>query len=201
MRQIVIDTETTGFSPEKGDRMVEIAAVEMIGGRLTGHCFQTYLNPQCDIHPKAQEVHGLSNEFLADKPLFTDVVIDLIRFIDVDVTIGHNFGFDVMFLRYEMGLLGYEFWDYTEDAIDTLKMARVLFPGKKCSLDILCERYGIDSKSRVLHGALIDARLTAEVYLAMDMKLPSKEMDVPAETRKGYDQSKHLVRPNLNTGG
>jgi len=198
MRKVVIDAETTGFSPDKGDRIIEIGAVEIINGRVTGHCFQTYLNPEGkDSHEKAIEVHGIKNEYLINKPTFFDIITDLLGFIQGDEIIAHNAGFDVMFLKAEMGKIGINFWDHVDGVIDTVQMARELFPGKKNSLDILCDRYGVNRQGRDKHGALIDSQLLAQVYLKMVNGCSPVELSyfVPDESRKGYDQTRYLIKP------
>lgn len=201
MRQVVIDTETTGFSAAKGDRMVEIAGVEILDDRITGRCFHSYLCPQRDSHPKAEEVHGLSTEFLIDKPLFKDIGPAFRDFIHGADVIAHNAGFDVSFINHEISAImgrSYHMLDDCDQLTDTLAMARERWPGKKNSLDILCDRFNVNRNGRDKHGALIDAQLLAQVYLKM--KDPNEtgfkiDYEVPNETRKGYDQSHHLVRP------
>jgi DNA polymerase-3 subunit epsilon len=168
MRQIILDTETTGLNPLTGDRVIEIGCLEMIDRRLTGAKLHHYINPQRDIDPGAVAVHGLTVEFLSDKPVFADVADDIITFLKGAEVIIHNAPFDVGFLDAELGLLKRgKMTDHTESVIDTLKNAREMFPGKRNSLDALCERFGISNDHRTLHGALLDAELLAEVYLAM----------------------------------
>ena len=168
MRQIILDTETTGLQPADGHRVIEIGCVEMVDRRLTGRHFHQYLNPQREIEDGALEVHGISSEFLADKPMFADVVEELLEFIADAELIIHNAPFDLGFLDSELALLGRV--DRVEDharVIDTLEMARELHPGQRNSLDALCKRYEVDDSSRTLHGALLDAEILADVYLAM----------------------------------
>jgi len=168
MRQIVLDTETTGLEVALGHRVIEIAGVEIINRRLTGRHFHKYLNPQRDIEQGALQVHGLTLEFLQDKPLFRDIVAELIEFVDGAELIIHNAAFDVSFLDSELALAALKpVSAYCPTVTDTLRMARDLHPGKRNSLDALCERYQIDNSARTLHGALLDAELLAEVYLSM----------------------------------
>ena len=169
MRQIILDTETTGLSWEKGNRLVEIGCVELVGRRPTGRTFQRYLNPEREMEPGAAEVTGLTLEFLADKPRFAEVVDDFLAFIAGAELVIHNAEFDVGFINYELRLLGDAYGSLERHAgvLDTLKLARELYPGQRNSLDALCKRLGVDNKHRQLHGALLDAELLADVYLAM----------------------------------
>ncbi|MBU0592499.1 MAG: DNA polymerase III subunit epsilon [Gammaproteobacteria bacterium] len=168
MRQIILDTETTGLETSLGHRIIEIAAVEMVNRRLTNNHFHQYLNPGREIDPGAQQVHGISLEFLQDKPSFRDIVKDFLNYVDGGELVIHNAPFDVGFLNYELGLLGMEPIQHFCPAItDTLKMAKQLRPGQKNNLDALCRNYQIDNSKRTLHGALVDTELLAEVYLAM----------------------------------
>ena len=168
MRQVFIDTETTGLEPRLGHRIIEIAAVEMLGRRLTGRRFHRYLNPERESDDGALQVHGLTAEFLQDKPRFGDVVHELLDFLDGAELIMHNASFDVAFLDHELGLAELQpVREYCHSVTDTLKMAKDLHPGKRNNLDVLCERYAVDNSRRTLHGALLDAELLAEVYLAM----------------------------------
>jgi DNA polymerase-3 subunit epsilon len=168
MRQIILDTETTGLDANLGHRIIEVAGVEMINRRLTGNHFHHYLNPQREIDPGAQQVHGISLEFLQDKPFFRDIAQEFIEFIGGAELIIHNAPFDIGFLNMELKLIGLEpVGKYSPDVIDTLKMAKDLHPGQKNNLDALCRRYMVDNSSRTLHGALLDTELLAEVYLAM----------------------------------
>lgn len=169
MRQIVLDTETTGLSWEKGNRIVEIGCIELINRRPSGRSYQQYINPAREMEPGAAEVTGLTLDFLADKPHFEAVTEDFLAFITGAELIIHNAEFDVGFLNYELGLLGsgYGPIDRYATVLDTLKMARELYPGQRNSLDALCKRLGVDNKHRQLHGALLDAELLVDVYLAM----------------------------------
>ena len=169
MRQIILDTETTGLNPANGDRIIEIGCVEMLNRRITTRTFHTYLNPEREIEEGATAVHGLRWEDLTDKPTFAQIQKDFAEFVQGAELIIHNAPFDIGFLEAEYKLLGYEgFQTLTGcSVVDTLRMAKQLHPGKRNSLDSLCERYGISNTHRTLHGALLDARLLAEVYLAL----------------------------------
>lgn len=181
MRQIVLDTETTGLDPSLGHRIIEIAAIEMINRQISGRDYHCYVNPEREIDAGAMEVHGISNEFLADKPKFADVANDFLKFIEGAELIIHNAPFDVAFLNAELEKTGREpVTEFCEAITDTLKIARELHPGKRNSLDALCERYAIDNSARTLHGALVDTRLLAEVYLAMTRGQESLLMEVDA---------------------
>ncbi|QWD82882.1 DNA polymerase III subunit epsilon [Polynucleobacter sp. MWH-P3-07-1] len=168
MRQVILDTETTGLNPATGDRIIEIGCVEMIGRRLTDRTFHYYINPERDIDAGAFAVHGLSREFLSDKPVFGNIVDQLIEFVDGAEIVIHNAAFDLGFLDNEFALLKRPaFRSLAAKITDTLLDARQMFPGKRNSLDALCERFSISNEHRTLHGALLDAQLLAEVYLAM----------------------------------
>ncbi len=168
-RQVVLDTETTGLNPEEGHRIIEIGCVELINRRLTGQHFHVYLNPDRIIDEGAIEVHGISNEFLADKPRFENVYKDFIEYIRDAELIIHNAPFDVGFLNHEFSLLdeGIGKIENYSSVMDTLAHARKKHPGQRNSLDALCKRYGIDNSHRDLHGALLDAEILAEVFLQM----------------------------------
>jgi DNA polymerase-3 subunit epsilon len=168
MRQIFLDTETTGLSPESGDRIIEIGCVEMVGRRLTGRNKHYYVNPQRKNSEDAVKVHGLTDEFLADKPPFAAVADELLTFLAGAEIIAHNAPFDVGFLNVELERLGHPaFATFVAKITDSLAMARDMFPGKSNSLDALCRRLEVDNASRTLHGALLDAGLLAEVYIRM----------------------------------
>ncbi len=168
MRQIFLDTETTGLNADGGDRIVEIGCVEMVGRRLTGDNRHFYLNPQRPSHPDALRVHGLSEEFLADKPLFDAVVDDLMAYLDGAEVVIHNAAFDLAFLDKELERCGRPgLATRVQRVTDSLLMAREMFPGKSNSLDALCKRLEVDNSNRTLHGALLDAGLLAEVYVCM----------------------------------
>lgn len=166
MREVVFDTETTGLNPQNGDRLVEIGCIELINRIETGEIFHAYFNPQCEMQFAAQQVHGLSDSFLADKPLFEDRVEDLLDFLHDSPLVAHNASFDFGFLNSELGACGRLHIPMTR-MIDTLSMARSRHPGAKHSLDALCTRFGIDRSHRVLHGALLDAQLLAQVYVEL----------------------------------
>ena len=168
MRQIILDTETTGLEVAQGHRIVEVAAVEMIDRRLTGRHFHRYINPQRAVDEGALRVHGLDESFLADKPVFADIAGELVDYLRGAQLIIHNAPFDIGFLAAEFERAGMPGGEGTlADVLDTLAMARELHPGKRNSLDALCERYAVDNSGRKLHGALLDAELLGEVYLAM----------------------------------
>ena len=168
-RQIVLDTETTGLEPSQGHKIIEIGCVEMINRRLTGNNYHQYLQPDREIDEGAQAVHGISNEFLADKPRFSDIVKDFIEYLDGAELIIHNAPFDVGFIDHEFKLAGAEYGKVSTycSVIDTLVMARKMRPGKKNNLDMLCKEYEVNNAHRELHGALLDAELLSEVYLRM----------------------------------
>ena len=179
MRQIVLDTETTGLEVNLGHRIVELAAVEIVNRRLTRRTFHHYVNPQRDIDSGAIEVHGLSLDFLQDKPRFSDIAHEFLEFVRDAELIIHNAPFDVAFLDHELSLLDlHPICEHCAPITDTLRMARDLHPGKRNSLDALCERYQIDNSARTLHGALLDAELLAEVYLAMTRGQESLVIDL-----------------------
>ena len=166
MRQIVLDTETTGLSPEAGDRIIEIGCVELLNRKLTGHNFHHYLNPDRDIHEDAMKVHGISTEFLSDKPRFENIVDEFLSYVQDAQIIIHNAPFDVGFLNAELQRTGKPvFKEHVNGVLDTLAMAKELYPGKRNSLDALCERLGVSNAARTLHGGLLDAELLADVYI------------------------------------
>ncbi|HPE62333.1 MAG TPA: DNA polymerase III subunit epsilon [Thiolinea sp.] len=168
-RQIVLDTETTGLDTRDGHRIIEIGCVEMVSRQLTGNNFHLYLQPDRDIDAEAIEVHGITGEFLADKPRFEAIAEDLVAYLEGAELIIHNAPFDIGFLNYELARVGRSFKTMNEycTVTDTLVMARELFPGQRASLDALCRRYEINNAHRTLHGALLDAEILADVYLAM----------------------------------
>lgn len=168
IRQIVLDTETTGLNPDEGHRIIEIGCVEILKRRITGNRFHVYLNPDRPIDAGAVEVHGLDNDFLADKPRFPDIAQDFLAFIQGAELIIHNAPFDTGFLDAELRRAGYDskLADYCA-ILDTLILARKKHPGQRNNLDALCKRYGIDNSHRELHGALLDAEILADVYLSM----------------------------------
>lgn len=166
MREIVFDTETTGLNPQTGDRMVEIGCVELINRVETGKTFHSYFNPERPMDPAAEAIHGLSDAFLASKPLFEDVVEDLLDFLGDAPLVAHNARFDFSFLNHELGACGRLHMSEAR-MIDTLQLARQRHPGAKHSLDALCTRFGIDRSHRIKHGALLDAELLAQVYVEL----------------------------------
>ena len=165
IREIVLDTETTGLSPTGGDRLVEIGCVELINHIPTGKNFHVYINPQRSMPEEAFRVHGLSEEFLADKPVFKDVVGDFLEFIGDATLVIHNAPFDMGFLNHQLEISGFK--PLTNPVIDTVMVARQKHPGARVSLDALCKHYGIDNSRRTLHGALLDSEILAEVYLEL----------------------------------
>jgi len=169
MRQIILDTETTGLSPKAGHRIIEIGCIEMINRRFTRNNLHLYINPEREIDAGAMSVHGISNEFLSDKPVFKAIIEELIAYIDGAELVIHNAPFDVNFLNHEFSLANKKYKairDYCS-VFDTLPFARKKHPGQQNSLDALCKRYGVDNSTRDLHGGLLDARLLGEVYLLM----------------------------------
>jgi DNA polymerase-3 subunit epsilon len=192
LRQIVLDTETTGLYAKNGDRVVEVGCVELVDRKPTGRRLHHYLNPEREVPIEAQRIHGLTDEFLADKPKFRDVAAELADFIrDAELVI-HNASFDMEFLNVEFGRLATPDLESARhicaSVVDTLKMARDLRPGKRNSLDALCSEYGVDNSNRQFHGALLDAQLLAEVYLAMTRGQESlvMELDTPPAEIGGF---------------
>jgi DNA polymerase III subunit epsilon len=183
MRQIVLDTETTGLNARSGDRIIEIGCVELINRQLTGNNFHHYVNPERDSEEGALAVHGLTTEFLSDKPKFVEIVDEFRDYIQGAQVIIHNAPFDVGFLDEELKRVGMPvFKEHISEIVDTLVQAKEMHPGKRNSLDALCDRYGISNAHRALHGALLDAELLAEVYLAMTRGQNSLTMDLEPET-------------------
>ena len=181
MRQIFLDTETTGLSADNGDRIIEIGCVEMFSRKLTGNNKHFYLNPGRDSHEEALKVHGITSEFLKDKPQFSAVVDELLTYLEGADVVIHNATFDVGFLNKELELLGRpKFKEYVANVTDTLVMAKEMFPGKRNSLDALCGRLEVDNSGRTLHGALLDAELLADVYINMTRGQEALLMDVGA---------------------
>ncbi|MCA1979142.1 MAG: DNA polymerase III subunit epsilon [Thiobacillus sp.] len=186
MRQIILDTETTGLDPNQGHRIIEIAAVEMVNRRLTGVNLHRYVQPDREIDAGAMQVHGISNEFLADKPRFADIAAEFIDFVQGAELIIHNAPFDVGFLNMELKLAERPpLASLVAGVTDTLAMAKALHPGQRNNLDALCKRYGVDNSARTLHGALVDCELLAAVYLALtrgqeslSIGLDSRDADV-----------------------
>ncbi len=169
MRQVVLDTETTGLEPEQGHRIIEIGCVEIVNRRRTGQTFHRYVNPERDIDEAAMDIHGLSSDFLSDKPFFVDVAADFIEFVREAELVIHNAPFDVGFLNMELARVGDVLGPVESycSILDTLALAREMHPGQRNNLDALCQRYEIDNSKRELHGAMLDASLLTGVYLAM----------------------------------
>ena len=166
MRQVFLDTETTGLYAEGGDRVIEIGCVELVNRKLTGNNLHFYLNPGRDSHEEALAIHGITSEFLSDKPKFEEVVEALLEYLQGAHVIIHNAAFDIGFLDMELKLTGRPvFKEHVSSVVDTLVMAKEMFPGKRNSLNALCDRLGVDNSGRTLHGALLDAELLAEVYI------------------------------------
>lgn len=200
MRQIVLDTETTGLDPRQGHRIIEIACIEMVNRRPTGHHMHKFVNPERDIDEGAAAVHGITLDFLADKPKFADIVDEFLEFITGAELIIHNAPFDTGFLNAELDRLGrVPVGTVCNGVIDTLKMAKELHPGKRNSLDALCERYAIDNSQRTLHGALLDTELLAEVFLAMTRGQNTLliEPDAAPRTRQNEEARRGERKPLL----
>jgi DNA polymerase-3 subunit epsilon len=200
MRQIFLDTETTGLYPDQGHRVIEIAAIETINRRPTGNHFHQYLNPEREIDAAAQEVHGITLEFLQDKPLFEVIADDFINFVKDSELIIHNAPFDVGFLNSELGRLGLQpVHVFCDKITDTLKMAKDARPGQRNNLDALCRHFDIDNSRRTLHGALLDAELLAEVYMALTRGQDSLMIDLEheAETDKNFWLDTNRSKPKV----
>lgn len=198
MRQVVLDTETTGLDYRLGDRVIEIGCVELLNRKLTGQRFHRYLNPEREVEAGALAVHGLSDEFLLDKPRFGEIVAEFMEFIKGAELVIHNAAFDVGFLNNELALQRQApLENACAGIVDTLKMARDLHPGRRNSLDALCERYAIDNSGRTLHGALLDAELLAEVYLAMTRGQESLIMELEVVPVVGCEAELVGDRPPL----
>ena len=186
MRQIFLDTETTGLSAENGDRIIEIGCVELLGRKLTGSNKHFYLNPGRDSHEDALKVHGISNDFLRDKPKFAAVADELLAYLQGSEVIIHNAPFDISFLNKELELIGREpVTCCVAKVTDSLMMAKELFPGKRNSLDALCDRLDVDNSGRTLHGALLDAELLADVYINLTRGQNSLAMEVGSSAQEG----------------
>jgi len=193
MRQIFLDTETTGLYPDQGDRVIEIGCVELVNRKLTGRTLHLYVNPQRDSHEEALRVHGITTEFLSDKPLFAAVADELLEFVSDAEVIIHNAPFDLGFLNKELSLMGRPpLKDFVSGVRDTLAMAKEMFPGKRNSLDALCARLEVDNSGRTLHGALLDAQLLAVVYINMTrgqdgLLMESNPQDTPGKALEQVD--------------
>jgi DNA polymerase III subunit epsilon len=196
MRQIFLDTETTGLSADNGDRVIEIGCVELLHRKLTGNNLHFYLNPERDSHEDALRVHGITNEFLKDKPKFGEVVDQFLEYIEGAEIIIHNAPFDVGFLNKELELQGRKpFATYVDGITDTLVMAKEMFPGKRNSLDSLCDRLEVDNSGRTLHGALLDAELLADVYINMTRGQDALLMEVESND----EQTRTTERVDLSS--
>ena len=195
MRQIVLDTETTGLSAEAGDRILEIGCVELNNRKLTGRHFHHYLNPERESHEGALKVHGISNEFLLDKPKFHEIAQEFVAFIQGAELVIHNAAFDVGFLDKELSACGYPpLKTHVVKVLDTLAMAKEIYPGKRNSLDSLCDRLGVNNSARTLHGALLDAELLADVYIAMTRGQNALEMN----DADMHDSSGNVLKVDLS---
>jgi DNA polymerase-3 subunit epsilon len=194
MRQLFLDTETTGLSAEGGDRVIELGCVELVNRKLTGNNLHFYFNPGRDSHEDALKVHGISNEFLRDKPKFKDVVQEILDYVQGAEIIIHNAAFDVGFLNKELELAGLKpFTTFVDSVVDTLVMAKQMYPGKRNSLDALCDRLGVDNSGRTLHGALLDAELLADVYINLTRGQEALLIDAGAdEGQSGSEESVDL---------
>ena len=196
MRQVFLDTETTGLSPDQGDRIIEIGCVEMVNRKLTGNNKHFYVNPGRDSHEEALKVHGITTEFLSDKPKFEAVADELLDYIKGANVVIHNAPFDLGFLNKEMQLLGRPvFKQFVASVTDSLAMAKEMYPGKRNGLDALCDRLGVDNSGRTLHGALLDAELLADVYINLTRGQDALQIDAPAASEAGN----HQVKVDLRT--
>jgi DNA polymerase III subunit epsilon len=197
MRQIVLDTETTGLEPSEGHRIIELGCVEIVNRRLTGNRWHEYLQPDRAIDPRAIEVHGISNEFLLDKPRFGDVVDRFLEFIEGAELIIHNAPFDVGFINHELALAAARVRRIEDicGVLDTLVLARRMHPGSRNSLDALCKRYQVDSSGRVVHGAVLDAGLLADVYLAMTGGQVALGLEQEGQETKNFSVQVRAQRP------
>ena len=198
MREVVLDTETTGFDPDSGDRIVEIGAVELMGHVATGRTYHQYINPERSMPEEAFQVHGLGDEFLRDKPKFAEIGRAFVDFIGDAKLVIHNASFDIKFLNAELKWMGLPQIPW-EQAIDTLDMARKRFPGSPASLDALCRRFNIDNSSRTLHGALLDSEILAEVYLELiGGRQPDFALSGASTTRGSVASDDWVPRPRPN---
>ncbi len=196
MRQIFLDTETTGLSPDNGDRIIEIGCVELLHRKLTGNNLHLYINPERDSHEDALRVHGITTEFLKDKPKFAEIVDQFLDYIEGAEVIIHNAPFDIGFLNKELELQGRKpLANYIDGVVDTLVMAKEMFPGKRNSLDSLCDRLEVDNSGRTLHGALLDAELLADVYINMTRGQDALLMEVESHD----EQTRTTERVDLSS--
>ena len=197
MRQVVLDTETTGLDHRQGHRIIEIGALEMDDRQLTGRQFHVYINPERDIEQGALEVHGITEEFLSDKPRFAEISDDLMAFVDGAELIIHNAAFDVGFIDNELLITGHEHATITAVAsvLDTLELAKDLHPGQRNNLDALCKRYDVDNSSRTLHGALLDAEILADVFLAMTGGQVDLGLSLETNASDDEEEDGHVAAP------
>ena len=207
MREIVFDTETTGLDPTKGDKLVEIGAVELVDHMPTGKKYHQYINPMCSMSEEVVKVHGLTEEFLSDKPIFEEICDDFLSFIGADsMLVAHNASFDMNFLNWELKAIGRDQISM-DRVIDTLPLAKKKFPGSRVNLDELCRRFKIDNSARTVHGALLDAELLADVYLELlgghepDFLLQKEEtkqveMRVEKPLERVFHESRHFIVPD-----
>ena len=195
MRQVVLDTETTGLEVSNQHRVIEIGAVEIINRKLTGRHFHYYLNPEREVDQGALDVHGLTSEFLKDKPSFASISSELIDFLGNDALVIHNAPFDLAFLNNEFHLVNarIELLEKTHEIIDTLTLARNMHPGQKNNLDALCRRYEVDNSSRSLHGALLDSEILADVYLIMTGGQVKMNIDQDSNGKDLYIEEKSII--------
>ena len=206
MRQLILDTETTGLSVESGHRVIEIGVVEIVDRRITGNDFQSYLNPERKIDPATIPIHGITDEFIADKPLFKDLVGDFLDYVKGAEVIMHNAPFDTSFINNELALLGLD--DRLEELCeitDTVVLAKKKHPGQRNSLDALCSRYNVDTTNREVHGALIDAKLLANVYLLMTggqvgfFNQDQTTTNGPSDDNQNFDfKNRKIIQIDLN---
>lgn len=204
MREIVLDTETTGLDTAEGHRIIEVGALEMVNKVLTGKKFHYYVNPEREISYGAYKVHGISNDFLQDRPLFKDIAEEFLEFIEGSSLVIHNAVFDMKFLNYELSLINRASIDHL-NVVDTLTMARKMFPGQRANLDALCRRFKVDNSMRGYHGALMDARLLAEVYVELCggrqgsfsiKKANNKLNSDDAKKAKNYSSKTKVINPS-----
>lgn len=199
MREIILDTETTGLDPKSGHRLVEIGMLEMHNKILTGNKFHFYINPERDMPEEAYRIHGISAEFLADKPLFVNIADEFLDFVSGGRLVIHNAVFDMKFINHELSIIGRPSIDMT-NVVDTLPMARRMFPGAKANLDALCRRFKIDNSSRKFHGALLDAELLSEVYVELTGGR-QVSFSISAKVKKDEavnPEERNIIKSNLN---
>lgn len=203
MRQIVLDTETTGLEPSQGHKIIEIGCVELLNRRLTGNHYHQYINPEREIEQQAIEIHGITNEFVADKPSFADIADEFMAFVEGAELVIHNAPFDIGFIDHELKLLNQGRGSITDvcSVIDSLVLARQKHPGQRNNLDALCKRYYVDNSQRDLHGALLDSEILADVYLLMtggQTALSLSENDSQGGSANTVNSAKRLIDSNLS---